>query len=51
MSRYRRPDTTGATYFFTLVSYRRQTILCNQPVRDALREARHPCTSKTTTYN
>ncbi len=39
MSRYRRSKTTGSTYFFTLVSYRRQTILCEQPVRDALREA------------
>ncbi len=39
MSRYRRSNSTGATYFFTLVSYRRQTILCDQPVRNALREA------------
>jgi len=39
MSRYHRSNTTGSTYFFTLVSYRRQTILCNQPIRCALREA------------
>jgi len=39
MSRYRRSNSTGATYFFTLVSYCRQTILCDQPVRNALREA------------
>ena len=39
MSRYRRSNTTGSTYFFTLVSYRRQTIFCDQRVRNALREA------------
>ena len=39
MSQYRRANTPGATYFFTLISYRRQTILCDAPVREALREA------------
>jgi len=50
MSRYRRADTPGATYFFTVVSYRRRPILCDDPVRAALRDAiktvqsRHPFT-------
>ena len=39
MSRYRRSNTHGATYFFTVVSYRRQAILCEEPIRAALREA------------
>jgi putative transposase len=39
MSHHRRANTPGATYFFTLVTYRRQTILCNVPIREALREA------------
>ena len=39
MSRYRRANTPGATYFFTVVSYRRQRILCDDPVRAALRRA------------
>jgi putative transposase len=39
MSHYRRADTEGATYFFTVVSYRRQRILCDAPMRAALREA------------
>jgi len=39
MPHYRRANTTGATYFFTLVTYRRQTILCDTQVREALREA------------
>ncbi len=39
MSRYRRANTPGATYFFTVVTYRRRTFLCNDPVRLALREA------------
>ena len=38
MSRYRRAKTAGATYFFTLVAYRRQPILCNEDIRTALRE-------------
>ncbi len=29
----------GATYFFTVVTYRRQRFLCDEPVRVALREA------------
>ncbi len=39
MSRYRRANTAGGTYFFTVVSYRRQQILCDEPIRNALREA------------
>jgi len=39
MSRYRRADTAGGSYFFTLVSYRRQAILCDDHIRKALREA------------
>lgn len=39
MSRYRRADTPGATYFFTVVTYRRQPLLCDPPVREALRRA------------
>lgn len=50
MSRYRRSDIPGATYFFTVVTYRRRPILCDAPVRTALRDAvktvqsRHPFT-------
>ncbi|ATG89594.1 REP-associated tyrosine transposase [Methylomonas koyamae] len=39
MSRYRRLQNPGATYFFTVVAYRRQAILCDEPVREALRKA------------
>ncbi len=39
MSRYRRANTAGATYFFTVVAYRRQRILCDERVRKALRDA------------
>ena len=39
MSRYRRANSAGATYFFTLVTYRRQTILCDASIRTALRDA------------
>ena len=39
MSRYRRAITTGASYFFTVVTYRRQRILCDEPIRNALRVA------------
>jgi putative transposase len=39
MSRYRRADAPGASYFFTVVTYRRQPILCDAPLRAALREA------------
>lgn len=48
MSRYRRANTPGATYFFTIVTYRRRTFLCDNLVRLALRaaiqkvRARHP---------
>ncbi len=38
MSNYRRANTAGGTYFFTVVSYRRQKILCDERVRSALRE-------------
>lgn len=50
MSRYRRADIPGATYFFTVVTYRRRPILCDDLVRTALRTAiktvqsRHPFT-------
>lgn len=39
MSRYRRAGSIGASYFFTVVSFRRQPILCDEPVRLALRQA------------
>nr|WP_315472170.1 transposase [uncultured Undibacterium sp.] len=39
MSRYRRANIKGATYFFTVVTERRQSILTNEDVRDALRAA------------
>jgi len=39
MSRYRRTNTAGATYFFTVVTYRRQGFLCDDDVRDALKHA------------
>jgi len=39
MSRYRRATAAGTSYFFTVVTYRRQPILCNDAVRDALRVA------------
>ena len=38
MSHYRRANITGGTYFFTVVSYRRQKMLCDEPIRNALRE-------------
>ena len=41
MSRYRRANTPGASYFFTLVTFRRQPILCEAPFRAALRNAIH----------
>ncbi len=50
MSHYRRADIPGATYFFTVVTYRRRPILCDDRVRAALRDAvkilqsRHPFT-------
>lgn len=39
MSRYRRANVQGATYFFTVVTERRQEILTNDDVREALRAA------------
>lgn len=39
MSRYRRANTEGASYFFTVVTYRRRTFLCDEFVRNALRQA------------
>ena len=39
MSNYRRANTKGGTYFFTVITYRRQKILCNDEIRIALREA------------
>jgi putative transposase len=39
MSRYRRARSAGACYFFTVVTYRRQPILCDDAVRHALRDA------------
>ena len=39
MSRYRRAQVGGATYFFTVVTYRRQPLLTRPDVMDALREA------------
>ena len=39
MSCYRRANTPGATYFFTVVTYRRRRFLCDADVRVALREA------------
>lgn len=46
MSRYRRAAIPGATYFFTVVTYRRRPILCDAPVRAAIQtvRARHPFT-------
>lgn len=37
MPNYKRANTKGGTYFFTVVTYRRQKILCNETVRHALR--------------
>lgn len=39
MSKYRRANIQGATYFFTVVTERRQAILTNEDVRVALRAA------------
>ena len=50
MSNYRRADARGGTYFFTVVTYRRQKILCDENVRLALRngirnvQQKHPFT-------
>ena len=37
MSKYRRVNAKGGTYFFTVVTYRRQKFLCDDIVRVALR--------------
>ena len=39
MSNYHRSTTSGATYFFTVVTYKRNPILCNPAIREALRKA------------
>ncbi len=39
MSHYRRARALGASYFFTVVSYARQPILCDRDIREALRDA------------
>jgi putative transposase len=39
MSNYRRANIKGASYFFTVVTERRQAILTNDDVRNALRNA------------
>ena len=39
MSRYRRATTSNASYFFTIVTFRRQPILCDEAIRNALRTA------------
>jgi putative transposase len=39
MSRYRRSRTLGATYFFTINTYRRQRLLTDGEMLCALREA------------
>ena len=50
MPNYRRLWVPGGTFFFTLVSYRRQRVLCDPMVRAALRNAiattrlKHPFT-------
>ena len=50
MSNYRRANAKGGTYFFTVVTYRRQEFLCNENVRTALRDGirdvqtKHPFT-------
>ena len=39
MSNYRRSNTKGSTYFFTIVSFKRRKILCDEPMSQAMREA------------
>ncbi|MBI5006980.1 MAG: transposase [Nitrosomonadales bacterium] len=39
MSHYRRAATTGSSYFFTVVTYRRRPILCDESIRNALHTA------------
>ena len=38
MPEYRRANAEGATYFFTVVTYRRQPILCLDKSRQILRD-------------
>ncbi|KAF5429430.1 putative transposase [Candidatus Methanophagaceae archaeon] len=50
MSDYRRANVGGGTYFFTVVTFRKRKILCNDIVLNALRDAirntrmKHPFT-------
>lgn len=46
MSRYRRATASNASYFFTVVTHRRQAILCDEPIRHALRSAIESVRSK-----
>ncbi|WP_287278724.1 MULTISPECIES: transposase [unclassified Okeania] len=39
MPNYRRPNISGGTYFITQVTYQRETWLCREVGRKALREA------------
>lgn len=39
MPDYRRANTKGGTYFFTVTTHRRQPILTDEPIRAALRES------------
>jgi putative transposase len=39
MSRYRRSLQSGGSYFFTVVAYQRRSILCDEPIRHALKNA------------
>jgi len=38
MPNYRQANIKGAAYFFTVMTYRRQNLLCNENVRKALRD-------------
>ncbi|MDO9178327.1 MAG: transposase [Agitococcus sp.] len=39
MSNYRRSHAKGGSYFFTIVSFKRRKILCDEPIRQAMRDA------------
>ncbi|VFQ44790.1 REP-associated tyrosine transposase [Desulfoluna butyratoxydans] len=39
MPNYRRVSTAGASFFFTVVTHHRQPVLCDEPVRVALRNS------------
>ncbi|MDO8417266.1 MAG: transposase [Agitococcus sp.] len=39
MSNYRRSLAKGGSYFFTKVSFKRRKILCDEPIRQAMRDA------------